>query len=457
MNSYDSLRPLASLGQHAQRVSRKNRILIFIIVVSLLVTATLMATGPKPEAATAEEKAWPVSAVAVNPQAISPELRLFGRVESPHHANLSSAIAAQVVAVHVREGQTVREGDLLMSLDAADEQLLQQQAEAELMDAEARMNSLKTDFVTDRQVLTHMNKLYTLTSAKAERLKGLNQKQLIATEQLENTLQDVARQGIELARQQALVDKHPQRLASAEAVVKRARAVLANQQLKLSRTTITAPFNGRISTLATSPGDRVVNGSRLLSIYDTSALQVRAAIPANSLPGIKQALASGQPVAARALRPGGNDTVLELTELASEITRGRAGVDGLFALPEGGAGLELGRAVELQLTLPAVADVVALPSQSLYHNQRIFVIRKQRLQALEVVRVGQRINTAGELEVLIDAKQLDPGSVVMTSSLPRAISGLRVQVTDLAAASSTARDTAAAHSSPASPAGPRPG
>lgn len=419
-----------------RRFGRKNRLLAAIVAASALAAGTLMATAPRPEAPAVEEKAWPVSAVAPRTATLSPELQLFGRVESPHHSVLGSAIAAEVRTVHAQEGQRVRKGDLLVSLDPREEQLLQDQAEADLADAEARLAALRTDFATERQVLAHMRELYELTSTKAERLKNLNQRQLIATEQMENTLQEVARQGIELARQQSLVDKHPQRLASARSEVERARARADNQRLNLERTEIRAPFDGRVSRLLTAPGDRVGVGSDLVALYDTGALQVRAALPSDRLAPLKQALADGRPVVAYT----DDGTRVVLADLAGAVEQGRSGVDGLFALPDGGAGLELGRAVAMRVLLPPVENLVALPLQSLYNNNRVYVIEQQRLRGIDVTPVGQRVGEAGELEVLVSAAPLPGDASILASSLPRAATGLRVRTVtpDLAATADSA-------------------
>ncbi|MBN7798469.1 efflux RND transporter periplasmic adaptor subunit [Parahaliea mediterranea] len=453
MTSLSPRRWLGAPWRLLRRVSRKNRILAGILGVTALAAGTLMATAPHPEPPDVEEKAWPVSAIAVQPAALAPELRLFGRVESPHHASLSSAIAAQVTAVHVREGQPVGAGQLLVSLDPAEERLRLRQAEANLADARARLATVKTEHLTHQRVLAHMQELFELTSAKAERLKNLNQRQLIATEQMENTLQDVARQGIELARQQALVEQYPQRLASAESAVDNAMAAQDNQRLNLRRTEIRAPFDGLISGLRASPGDRVGTGSELLSLYDTAALQVRAALPSGSLDSLKPALQRGLAVTAQV--PGANLT-LRLAELAAAVAPGRSGVDGLFRMPAGAAGLELGRAVELRLSLPAVDNVVALPPQSLYNNGRVFVIENNRLRGVEVTPLGQRTNASGELEVLVSAASLPRQARVLASSLPKATSGLLVR--DVAAEVAGAPPEAAPEPSPDSPpATPQPG
>ncbi len=405
-------------------IGRKNILLLVILAVTFLLAGGLMVTGPQPAPVEVVERSWPVTGVTVSRESLSPELRLFGRVETPHHSTLRSAISAQIKTLHVREGQQVEAGQILVSLDPADEALRLQQAEADLAEARAQLAALQTDFAAERQVLGHMEELYAFTRAKADRLRDLNQRQLIATEQMENTLQEVARQGIELARQQSSVNKHPQRLASAEAVLERARARVATQRLNLERTSLRAPFAGRVSALLAAPGDRVDTGGSLLTLYDTSRLQVRAAVPSDQIGVLRDAMTRGQRVTASTVDGA---LTLQLTELASQVDRGHSGVEALFELPGAGHQLELGRALELRLAMPQMAGVIALPLQSLYGNERIYLIEEQRLRGVEVTLLGQRHDAGGNLQVLVRSAAVKDGAEVLATSLPRASSGLRVE------------------------------
>ena len=246
----------------AAKISRKNRILAALVAACIVSTGTLMATAPQHDPTVVEEKTWPVTHAITDAQTISPQLHLFGRIETPRHARLSAAIAAEVTELHISEGQRVTQGQILISLDRAEEELLLQQREADLADSEAQVQLILRDIETDKEVLQHMKRLHSLTKSKAERLKTLNSKNLIATERLEDTQQEVARQGIELARQQAQVDNNPQRVSQAEAALNRNKARLENQRISLQRADIRAPFDGRVSNLLVSPGDRVQTGPR---------------------------------------------------------------------------------------------------------------------------------------------------------------------------------------------------
>ena len=415
----------AAFKRFMTKISRKNRILAALVAACIVSTGTLMATAPQHDPNVVEEKIWPVTHAITDAQTISPQLHLFGRIETPRHARLSAAIAAEITELHISEGQRVTQGQILISLDRAEEELLLQQREADLADSEAQLQVILRDIETDKEVLQHMKRLHTLTKSKADRLKTLNSKNLIATERLEDTQQEVARQGIELARQQARVDNNPQRVFQAEAAVNRTEARLENQHINLQRADIRAPFDGRISSLLVSPGDRVQTGQSLISLYDSNALQIRVPVPSSAVDTMKTALRDGYTISAEI---NGQMLKANLVQLASEVDRGKSGVDALFTVTDSDGKLELGRAVEIAISMPELDNVIALPLQSVYDNKRVFLIEDGRLRSVEVSPIGQRINSQGELEVLVRQDPLSSGVAILATNLPKASTGLKVEV-----------------------------
>lgn len=406
--------------------SPKNRSLVLVAIVGLAATTTLMATAPHPDAKSVEEKAWPVTTMALEAKDLSPELRLFGRVETPRHAQLTAAVTATVDVVNVREGQVVEQGQVLVVLDDADEVLRTLQREADVAEAQAALESTRHRLVVDREILLHMRELHDLTVAKRNRLRKLQQQKLVATEQLEDTGAAVARQAILLAEQQLKVDNHPQRLSIAEINLERAQSLLDEQDLRLGRTLVLAPFRGKVSSINASPGDRVSEGGVLVSVYDTSALQVRVTIPNSSIEPIKRAMERGDSIGARF---GSDQFVsLQLGQLAAEVDSGRAGVDGLFLVSGNGDTLELGRAVDVTVVLPALEQVAGIPLQSLYGDNRVYTVVDGRLQGMEVQTLGQRRDANGQLQLLVRANNAGLASEMLTTSLPQASTGLRVNV-----------------------------
>ena len=417
----------ASLKRIWARVSRKNRILLGIFAGGLFTAGILMVTAPQHDPSVVEEKIWPVSTMSLEPKSLSPELKLFGKIESENHAQLTAAVSATVNDVLVVEGQHVTEGDTLLVLDDADESLRLQQRSADLIDAQSALKQTQRKQQADREILKHMEELFALTSGKAERLLTLQQRNLVATERLEDTQQQVARQAIQLAEQQMAVDNHPQLLAIAKANVQRSEAIFSEQELRVQRTRIRAPFTGRISSVKVAVGDRVMVGQAAISVYDLASLRVRAAIPSSMVAVLKQAALQGQDIAAQII--GDTQLIpLHLDQLAAEVSQGRSGVDGLFTLDHAGNFLELGRAVDLTVIMPALDDVVAIPMQSLYGNNRVYKVEGGRLQGIVVDTVGQRVDETGNFQTLVRSPELASGSQILTTTLPKASTGLRVEV-----------------------------
>ena len=89
---------------------------------------------------------------------------------------------------------------------------------------------------------------------------------------------------------------------------------------------------------------------------------------------------------------------------------------------------EIGRVVDLEVTLPAEQQVVALPVQSIYENDRVYeVVGDDRLQGITVQRIGDHRAADGGYRVLVRGDGLRPGSRIITTQLPKASDGLRVQ------------------------------
>jgi multidrug resistance efflux pump len=415
-------RLIAPLGRH---LSRKNQAFLIALGLGIFATGSLLATAPRHTPQVVEEKVWSVSTVRAEPARLAAELPLFGRVETPRHAALAAALEAEVVAVHVSEGQQVDAGALLLTLDTSDSELRRQRQAAVVAEQAATLAALAEDFRSEREVLAHLRELEALTRTRLARLETLHNRQLVATEARDALRQEQARLGVELARQQALVNQHPQRRARAEAQLSRARAELAEAELAVSRGSLHAPFAGRVSALSVSTGERIRPGQSLVSLFDTRALRLRVTLPADAVPALRDALRRGQPVDARL---AGLPFQARLSQLASELKPGASGVQALFALPpEAGAQLELGRALDLRVSLPLEQAVIALPLLSLYDNQRVYRVDNGRLQAVAVQPLGRRQNARGEIEVLIPASALPAGSAVLASDLPQASAGLRVE------------------------------
>lgn len=391
------------------------KILLPLVLLGVAVAIFMLLVKTKPEAdpVTITEKAWPVSAQQVRPGRVAPELTLYGRVEAQWDSRLTAAVAAEVVEVLVREGDSVAKDQLLLRLDDADVRL-------RLAQAEARIASQKTRHQANVEALPRERNLLALVRKELERTRDLLNKKLGSQSALDSARQAVDRQAIAVSSREQSIQDH-------DAVMAELLAARDQAQLDLTRTEIRAPFTGRIARLLVSPGQRVRVGDGLVNIYDTDNMLVRAQIPDSQLVQVRDALAAGAQLSVSG-ELDGRPLHAVLRGLAGEVGQG-GGVAGLFRLQGPDDGVRPGRFVRLTLELPPRDDLLALPAQALYGMNRVYTIDDQdRLRAHAVRHVGDLRLPDGSSQVLLQVTDLPAGSSILTTQLPNAVEGLKVSV-----------------------------
>ena len=397
-----------------------------ILIIAIAIFMALSASKPEKKQLQRQEKVWRVKTVPVKFEQISPEITLYGRVETPRRASLNAAISADVSQVNILEGAVVSEGDVLITLDNSDADLLLAQRKADLAEINATISSEKARQKRDKGLLANEKALLDLAEKAVTRAQKLDASRLVTRSSLDDAVANQQRQVVTLKRLEYDISEHPARLAGLKARQTRAKALLAQAQLDVDRTFIKAPFNGRIANLNVSLGDRVRIGDNLLSIYDLDHLEVRAQIPGRYLKQIRDDLAQGK--TPKAIASSDEHTLtFELNRLSGETRQDSGGVDGLFSLIDDDRILALGTFIELSLSLGSQDNVIVMPFNALYGLNRVYRINDGYLEAVKITRVGEYENGQGQTALLIRSDALEEGDRVISTQLPNAITGLRVE------------------------------
>ncbi|MEE2733123.1 MAG: HlyD family efflux transporter periplasmic adaptor subunit [Pseudomonadota bacterium] len=366
-----------------------------------------------------------VQTLPAAPQAHRPTVTLYGRLESPRESNLSSTINAYVAKVLVEEGHWVRAGDIIVELEDSDVRLIYQQRQAELEDLEAQLASEQARYQTDIKALEVEQQLVDLSQKSAARYEKLVERNVGSDLNRDEALQQARTQALSLYNREYAVADHPHRLQRLQAQLAKAQAVRDQAALDLARTRITAPFDGRVTAINASPGNRVRPGDVLASLFDADHVEVRAQIPSRYLNQVEAALERDIELDA-VLALNDKQVALRLERLAGAIGLGQGGVDGLFALPQPDRNLTLGRAGEVYLHMPPIADSLALPPTALYGQQRIYTVREGLLHTVMIQRLGEVLQADGERWQLVRGA-VEPGEPILITQLSNAVGGLRVK------------------------------
>ncbi|ODP38732.1 efflux transporter periplasmic adaptor subunit [Sphingomonas turrisvirgatae] len=146
-----------------------------------------------------------------------------GRFVAAQDAEITARVNGVITQIHFRDGQDVRQGQPLFTIDPRPYRAALAQAEAQIARAQAALTNA-------RQV--------------TERSRQLASAQAVSAEELENNVA-------------------AERAATADLAAGRAAASAA--QLNLGFTTVRAPFSGRVSDRRVSLGDAVAQGTTVLT------------------------------------------------------------------------------------------------------------------------------------------------------------------------------------------------
>ncbi len=399
---------------------------ILFIALAIAAFASLKATKPATPAKPVSEKIWTVNTVNASPGRYAPRITLYGRIESPRSAELSTTLTAYVESLDIDEGTSVSKGQTLLKLDPRDVRLQIAQRRADLASSEAKVAAELNRYQADRNALTIQTTLLELSNRTVTRFKALKGRNVASDTQLEDAERTYQQQALALNNLRRDIDDHPNRLAQLKAQRQQSQAQLDIALLDLDRTRIQAPFDGRIAKVMVAPGDLVRSGSALLRIYNTEALIVRAQIPSRYLEQVREALLADASILANS-RLDGQALSLTLLRLSGEVANGRAGIDALLRFNNPSKDLSLGRGLELDIDLLPLEAVVAVPPQALYGTDRIYRVSSERLEGIQVQRLGETI-VDGQRRLLLRSPDIKPGDQLVTTQLPNAITGLKVNV-----------------------------
>jgi RND family efflux transporter MFP subunit len=189
----------------------------------------------------------PVMAVPITVADVPVRLRANGTVTPLQSVEVRAQISATIQTVHVREGQFVRQGERLFSLDVRTE-------EANLGKVEAQLNKSRADL------------------ANAER-NLQRQRELFAQKFISQTALDAVQNQVDSLRAQVEGD----------------RAAVAASRVARGFGSIVAPIAGRIGTVAVYPGSLVQpSGAALLSITQIDPINVSFTLPERDLPALQR-------------------------------------------------------------------------------------------------------------------------------------------------------------------------
>ena len=197
-------------------------------------------------------------------------LPLVADVQAVKEANIASRLTGYVTELRFSEGDSFKQGDVLLRLDKADAESLLQRAEADLARTQLQRGALDADLAAARAAADAARD----RAARAEilyKIKG------VSLEQLQSEQSNQAASQARLSGTQAAVDAYKAGLNSAQAAARAARENLTYAEIR-------APFDGVVAARPVQAGDLATPGKPLMRVVGLGDQRLLVNLPDTTPP-----------------------------------------------------------------------------------------------------------------------------------------------------------------------------
>jgi multidrug efflux system membrane fusion protein len=390
---------------------------LFVVVTLAAAPLSACSSGAAAGGAPAEPAVRATFAVAKRAPFVE-RYEAAGTVASEVTSPLASRIMGQVTAVHVREGDHVRAGQVLVEIEARD--VAANVARARAGEAEAEQSLVEIDRAVEaaEQARAGAAANRDLARVTYQRYAKLVEAQVVSRQEFDEVDARYKMASAELERASTNVEVQRARRSQTLARIEQARAESRSANVMLGYATIVAPADGIVVAKAAEVGMMAQPGVALLTIENPSAYRLEASVEESRAARVR--LGVEVPVRIDAL--GGvvvTGSVAEIMPAADPASRSvvvkidlpatrglRSGQYGVAAFPAGDRA------------------VIAVPRGALVERGQltgIFVVDDSNVARLRFVTTGER--SEGSVEIL---SGLDEGQRFVAENAGNLADGRRI-------------------------------
>jgi multidrug efflux system membrane fusion protein len=335
-------------------------------------------------------EAVPVRVVTAVRKSVPLEIRAVGNVEAYSVVAVKSQVTGVLTHAHFKEGQDVKKGQLLFTIDPRPFEAAVKQAEANAARDTAQLKNLRE---------------------QVRRYAELVEKQYVSREQY---------------------DQIRTNADAMEAVLNADKAAVENAKVQLSYCYIYSPVNGRVGSLLVNEGNlvRTNDATPLVVINQINPINVSFAVPEQHLADLKRRMAAGRLKVDASFASDEDRSEqgwLDFIDNTVDRVTGTIKLKAVFANKE--RRLWPGQFVHVILTLATQPNAVVIPSEAIQvgqEGQHVFVVKPDKTVEMRFVTLG--LTNEGEAVI---TKGLKAGEVVVREGQFLLGPGSRVEVKDI--------------------------
>lgn len=328
----------------------------------------------------------PVAVATAQQKDIPVQIRVIGSVQPVSTVQVRALVGGQLTRVWFKEGDEVRRGQMLFTIDPRPYQAALMQAQANLARDEANLRNAESE---------------------RARYAELVKKDYVTREEF-----DKISSGAEAARAVAAAD----------------RAAIQNAQLELSYCEIHSPIDGRTGSLVVHAGNlvRANDTTPLVVINQVHPVYVQFAVPERQLADLRSRGMTNVPVTATPQGTGAQPVTGKLTFIDNNVDEKTGTITLKATFDNNNSALWPGQYVNVAVTLSTMAAATVVPAQAVQTGQRgqyVYVVKNDQSVDMRPVTVTTQV----EQEAVI-ARGVSPGETVVTDGQLRLTPKSRVEI-----------------------------
>jgi multidrug efflux system membrane fusion protein len=342
------------------------------------------------------------------------DVEVIGNVEPFSTVSVKARVTGPIERVHFTEGDFVKKGDKLFTIDRVPFDNAVAQAAANLERDKAQLQQARANLERD---LAQQKFL----AAQAGRFANLQKEGVISKEQAEQyqANADVSVQAIAATRAA---------IASAAASVQATEATLKTARVQLGYTDVTSPIDGRTGPISLKEGNlTTANVTELVSISQVQPVYVGFGVPEAQLGIVKSAMTRGRlPVTASPPDDPQRPETGTLTFVDSTVDTSTGTIKLKATFENGARKLWPGQFVRVRLRLGVRADALVVPNQAVQTGQDgpyVYRVKPDNTVEMAKVKAAGRV----EQDIVIESG-LEPGETVVTEGQLRLAPGMRIRL-----------------------------
>jgi membrane fusion protein, multidrug efflux system len=360
--------------------------------------------------------AVPVVTAKVSERDVPVDLAAIGNVEAYTTISVRSQVTGQLESAPFREGDFVKKGQLLFTIDRRPFESALQQAQANLARDQALLNQAEAQLARDGAQAEY-------SQLTAERQAALAGRGIVSKD-----VSEQARAGAEATAASVKADRAAVESARAQLVAQ--QAFLDNAKVQLGYTTIVSPINGRTGNLTVKTGNLVAaNTTELMTIAEVEPIFVTFSVPALQLATIRQRMGKDKIQVTVTPQDGSAASVQgELAFIDNAVDASTDTIKLKARFSNSDHRLWPGQFARVSLRVTTLQHALVVPSQAVQTGQDgqfVFVVKTDNTVDQQPVVTSQRVGD----DVVVE-KGLQSGQTVVTEGQLRLEAGSRVQVGD---------------------------